>query len=195
MGILRLTCKRTNCYLLKAGCGFVLIDTDFPDTLYLLMRSLKQFDIKISDIKYLIVTHFHPDHAGIAQDLKNAGVKLVVHVCQISFIEKLNEFFRRDPKFHFTDILTGDNIVISSGESRKFLKNIGIDGEIIQTPGHTEDSITLIVDGCCAFTGDLPEYALMEAYNDQAMKDSWKRIKEYKVAKIYPAHGNSYAII
>ncbi|WP_052222479.1 hypothetical protein [Clostridium homopropionicum] len=61
--------------------------------------------------------------------------------------------------------------------------------------GHTDDSITLIIDRCCAFTGDLPEFALMEAYNDQVIRDSWKLIKDYKVAKIYPAYGNSYTII
>jgi glyoxylase-like metal-dependent hydrolase (beta-lactamase superfamily II) len=85
--------------------------------------------------------------------------------------------------------------VISNNESRKFLRSVGIDGEIIQTPGHTADSITFIIDECCAFTGDLPEFALMEAYNDEVIKDSWKSIKDYKVEKIYPAHGNSYTII
>jgi glyoxylase-like metal-dependent hydrolase (beta-lactamase superfamily II) len=78
MAILKLTCTRTNCYLLKAGCGWIMVDTDFPDTFHLLIHLLKQQDIKISDIKYLIVTHFHPDHAGIAQELKNLGVKLMV---------------------------------------------------------------------------------------------------------------------
>lgn len=84
--------------------------------------------------------------------------------------------------------------MVSSKESRNFLKIIGIVGEIIQTPGHRDDSISLIIDGCCAFTGDLPEFNLMEAYNHQTMKDSWKSIKEYKVTKIYPAHGKQYII-
>ncbi len=195
MKILNLTCKRTNCYLLEANCGWIMVDTDFPDTLHRLVSLLKQHDIKISDIKYLLVTHFHPDHAGIVQDLKNSGVRLVILECQVSFIEKLNYFFKKNHKINFTDITLDDNAVISNNESRKFLSSVGIDGEIIQTPGHTEDSITLIIDGYCAFTGDLPEFALMEAYNDQVVRDSWKLIKDYKVTKIYPAHGNSYTII
>jgi hypothetical protein len=64
MKILNLICKRTNCYLLESSCGWIMIDTDFPGTLYRLMNLLNQHNIKISDIKYLIVTHFHPDHAG-----------------------------------------------------------------------------------------------------------------------------------
>lgn len=172
-----------------------MIDTDFPGTLYRLMNLLNQHNIKISDIKYLIVTHFHPDHAGIAQDLKNLGIRLILHECQVAFIDNLNNFYKKNNQFNFTDILPEGNIVISSKESRDFLKSMGIEGEIIQTPGHTDDSISLIIDGCCAFTGDLPEFSLMEAYNDQTIKNSWKLIKNYKITKIFPGHGNPYTII
>lgn len=195
MKILNLACKRTNCYLLESSCGWIMIDTDFPDTLHLLMHLFKQHDIKTSDIKYLIITHFHPDHAGIVQDLKNLGIRLILHECQVPFVDNLNNFFKKSPKFDFTDIVTKDNIVISSKESKNFLKSVGIEGEIVLTPGHTDDSISLIIDGCCAFTGDLPEFSLMEAYNDQTIRDSWKSIKDYKITKIYPAHGNPYTII
>lgn len=195
MKILNLACKVTNCYLLESSCGWIMIDTDFPDTLHQLMHLLKQHDIKVSDIKFLIVTHFHPDHAGIAQDLKNLGIRLIIHECQVSFVDKLNNFFKKSSKFKFTDIVSGDNIVVSDKGSRKFLKGVGIEGEIIKTPGHTDDSISLIIDGYCAFTGDLPEFGLMEAYNDQIIIDSWKLIKDYKITKIYPAHGSPYTII
>ena len=195
MKILNLICKRTNCYLLESSCGWIMIDTDFPGTLYRLMNLLNQHNIKISDIKYLIVTHFHPDHAGIAQDLKNLGIRLILHECQVAFVDNLNNFYKKNIQFNFTDILPEGNIVISSKESRDFLKSMGIEGEIIQTPGHTDDSISLIIDGCCAFTGDLPEFSLMEAYNDQTIKNSWKLIKDYKITKIFPGHGNPYTII
>ncbi|HEY8890296.1 MAG TPA: MBL fold metallo-hydrolase [Clostridium sp.] len=195
MEILNLTCKRTNSYLLKSNCGWIIIDTDFPDTLHRLMYLLNQYNIKISDIKYLIVTHFHPDHAGIVQDLKNLGIKLILHECQVSFVDKLNNFFKKNSKFRYTDIVSGDNIVVSSKDSREFLGSVGIEGEIIQTPGHTDDSVSIVIDRYCAFTGDLPGFGLMEAYDDQIIKDSWKLIKEYKIIKIYPAHGNLYTII
>lgn len=195
MKILNLTCKRTNSYLLEANCGWLMIDTDFPDTLHQLMKLLKQQDIKVGDIKYLIVTHFHPDHAGIVQELKNLGIRLIILEGQLSFIDKLNDFFKNNPKFNYTDITSEANVIIHNNEGKKFLKSIGINGDIIQTPGHTDDSITLIIDGECAFTGDLPEFALIEAYNDEVIKDSWKSIKDHKVTKIYPAHGKPYTII
>jgi len=145
-------------------------------------------------LKYLIVTHFHPDHAGLAQNLKDFGTNLILHESQVPFVDKLNNFLKRNPKVNFKDIVTGNNIVVSSAESRIFLESAGIDGEIIQTPGHSDDSISLIIDECCAFTGDLPGLSLMEAHNDQTLKDSWKLIQDYNVKEIYPAHGNSYII-
>lgn len=189
MNILKLTCKTTNCYLLESSSGWIMIDTDFPETLNQMMHLIKQYDIKISDIKYLIVTHFHPDHAGFAQDLKNLGVSLVIHECQIPYVNKLNDFFKKNPKFNFTDIILEDNFIINNENSRSFLKGMGIEGEIIQTPGHTEDSISIVIDGCCAFIGDLPAFNLIEAYEDQTLINSWELIKERNITKIYPAHG------
>jgi glyoxylase-like metal-dependent hydrolase (beta-lactamase superfamily II) len=195
MKILNLNCKMTNCYLIEVSCGWIMIDTDFPEALHPLMHLLRQHNIKISDIKYLIVTHYHPDHAGIAQDLKNLGIRLILHKCQVSYVDKLNDFFKRNPKYKCTEIVSIDNIVVSDSESRKFLKDVGIEGEIIQTPGHSDDSVSLIIDENCAFTGDLPGFSLIEAFDDQTIKDSWRAINDYKIKKVYPAHGDSYNMI
>lgn len=195
MKILSLNCKITNCYLLESPFGWIMIDTDFPETLHSLMQSLRQHDMKISDIKYLIVTHFHPDHAGIAQDLKNLGIRLILHECQVPYVNKLNDFFKKSAKFNYTEIVSGDNIVVSSAESRKFFEGLGIEGEMVQTPGHTDDSVSVILDEGYGFTGDLQRFDFIEAFDDQRIKDSWKAIRDYKVTKIFPAHGNTYTII
>ena len=194
MKILNLTYKKTNCYLLELSQGWIMIDAGWPDTFPQLMSQLKQHDVQIMDIKYLLVTHYHPDHAGLAGNLKDFGIVLIVHECQVNFIEKLNSFFKKKSKNNYKDITTENNIIVSSAESRSFLKGFGIDGEIIQTPGHSDDSVSLIVYNCCAFTGDLPEFSLIEAYDDQILEDSWKLIRDFNVEKIYPAHGNPYTI-
>lgn len=97
MKIINLNYNYTNCYLLESNYGWIMIDTDWPDTLSQLLQSLKQQDITTSDIKYLAVTHFHPDHAGLVQNLKDFGIKLILHENQIPFIDKLNAFSRRTP--------------------------------------------------------------------------------------------------
>lgn len=192
MEIIKLTHKAANCYLIKCGSGWMMIDAGWPDTLHNMFQLLKQNSINIKDIKYLIVTHFHPDHGGLVQDFKELGIKLILHESQIAYVDKLNEFFKRNLKVNFKDIEVKDNLVLTSKESREFLNDMGIMGEIIHTPGHSDDSITLVIDEYCAFTGDLPELSLVEAYEDQTLKDSWNLIQGYNVKKIYPAHGNSY---
>jgi glyoxylase-like metal-dependent hydrolase (beta-lactamase superfamily II) len=171
-----------------------MIDAGWPDTLPQMLQLLRQNDIFINDIDYLIITHFHPDHSGLTQNLKDYGTKLILHECQVSYVNKINSFFKKNPKEHFKDIVTGDNIVVSSSESRSFLKEIGIDGEIIQTPGHSDDSISLVVDDCCAFTGDLADLSLLEEFHDPVMNESWERIKKYNVKMIYPGHRNPYPV-
>jgi Zn-dependent hydrolases, including glyoxylases len=194
MEVITLTYKSTNCYLLQSNSGWIMIDAGWPDTLPQLLHMLKQKGIHTNDIKYLIVTHFHPDHAGLAQDLKDFGIQLILHESQITFVEKINDFFKRNPKVNFKDIEMKENIIVSSAESRGLLMNIGLNGEVIQTPGHSDDSVSLVIDGCCTFTGDLPGLSLMEAYDDQTIKDSWETIQSYNVKKVYPAHGNPYNI-
>lgn len=194
MRVLSLTCKHVNCYVIESGKGWIMVDAGWPDTLPQIMKDLKQHNLRAGDIKYLIVTHFHPDHAGLVQEFKDSGTKLILHEIQIPFIEQLNNFFKKDKKFNYKDISHAGNLVVSSDDSRELLKSLGLEGEIIHTPGHTEDSVTLVIDQNCAFTGDLPEASLVEAYDDQVMKDSWKLIRSYKVRKIYPAHGKPYSL-
>ncbi|HEY2980133.1 MAG TPA: hypothetical protein VGJ22_03045, partial [Anaerolineales bacterium] len=61
-------------------------------------------------------------------------------------------------------------------------------GEIIPTRGHSDDSITLILDEGFAFTGDLqPLFMLPE--HDQVSRQSWDRIQQHKITRIFPGHG------
>jgi glyoxylase-like metal-dependent hydrolase (beta-lactamase superfamily II) len=194
MDIKKLTYKATNCYLLPSDDGWVMIDAGWPDTLSTMLQLLMQNDIYVNDINYLIVTHFHPDHAGLTQNLKDYGTKLLLHECQVPYVNRLNHYYKKNPQARFKDIVTGDNIILTSSNSRDFLSKIGIQGELIQTPGHSDDSISLIIDNCCAFTGDLPELKLSEAYHDELLSNSWRSIRDFHIKTIYPAHGNYYDI-
>lgn len=51
-----------------------------------------------------------------------------------------------------------DNLKLSFLYRRAFLSRLGMDGEIIQTQGHSDDSISLTLDedDGTAFTGNLP---------------------------------------
>jgi glyoxylase-like metal-dependent hydrolase (beta-lactamase superfamily II) len=76
-----------------------------------------------------------------------------------------------------------DNIIITLKESRKFLQNIGLSGEVIHTPGHTDDSVSVFLDSGDAFIGDLhKENQIME--DDIISKSNWLRLKKLGVKHI-----------
>jgi len=194
MNIINLSYKSTNCYLIAVDNGWLMIDAGWPDTFSQLLQLLNQNDISVNEINYLIVTHFHPDHAGLTQNLKDLGTNLILHEYQVPFINKLNLMYKKNPKANFKDIVNTNNIILTNTDNRSFLKTIGIDGALIYTPGHSDDSVSLIIDNCCAFIGDLPALSLVEAYDDLVIDDSWNMIQKYQVKKIYPGHGEPYEI-
>jgi glyoxylase-like metal-dependent hydrolase (beta-lactamase superfamily II) len=189
MNIVNVGYDSTNYYLLEIKGGKLLIDCGWPGTLPKLMAELKRKGISIKEIKYLLVTHFHPDHAGITQDMKKLGVKLVLLESQVDFIAPFAEFFK-GKNLPYIEITQSDNLILKFADSQKFLAGIGITGEIIPTPGHSDDSVTLILDEGFAFTGDLPPL-FMVAEEDHVTRGSWDKIYQHKITRIFPAHGGS----
>ncbi len=59
----------TWCYLLKCTGGYLLIDTSYPGYYAQFEKKLAEFGIATSDIKYLLLTHHHDDHASFAAEL------------------------------------------------------------------------------------------------------------------------------
>ena len=98
------------------------------------------------------------------------------------------------PGDRYTPIQLEGNTVLAEQESRAFLATLGIKGEIISTPGHSDDSVTLILDEGAAFTGDLtPPSMVADDPSDDAFK-SWERIRSMGVSTIYPGHGPAVRI-
>jgi endoribonuclease LACTB2 len=188
MNIVNVGYDSTNYYILEAKDGKLLIDCGWPGTLPKFMAELKRKGISIKEIKYLLVTHFHPDHAGLTQELKNLGIKLILLENQGNFIASLSEFFK-GKNFPYLEIIRNNNLVLKLEDSRKFLASLGIDGEIISTPGHSDDSVTLILDEGFAFTGDLPP-RFMVSEDDSVTQESWDNIYQHKITRIFPAHGS-----
>jgi glyoxylase-like metal-dependent hydrolase (beta-lactamase superfamily II) len=186
MNIVNVGYDSTNYYLIDSKNGKLLVDCGWPGTLPKFSATLKRKGISLDEIKYLLVTHFHPDHAGLAQELKNQEIKLILPELQIDFIPQLTEFFKTKT-YPYVEIEQNDNFILKLEESRQFLKGIGLDGEILHTPGHSEDSITLILDEGFAFTGDLhPSFMNVD---DAKTLASWDNIHRHKIHRIFPGHG------
>lgn len=136
---------------------------------------------------YGLATHYHIDHAGLAQELKNAGVPLLVLETQVRAIPLMKASTK--PRDQYLDIAMDDNVTISFAESRTVLGQIGIVGEILRTPGHSDDSVTLLLDDGIAFTGDLTPPALAGMDEAGLVAASWRLLREHGATRIYPGHG------
>jgi endoribonuclease LACTB2 len=187
MNIVNVGYDSTNYYLIESKHGKLLVDCGWPGTLPKFSAVLKRKGISLNDIKYLFVTHFHPDHAGLTQELKNKGVQSLLLEPQIDFIPQLTEFFKTKD-YPYVEIRHNDNLILKLEESRKFLADIGLAGEILHTPGHSNDSITLILDEGFAFTGDLQPRFMLPA-EDKISDESWDQIYQHKITRIFPGHG------
>lgn len=176
----------TNYYVIETDKAKLLIDVGWPGTLPKLLHTLKRIDIRLSDITHLLVTHYHPDHAGLAQELKQEGIKLIVLENQVDAIPTLKQYIK--PEYNYVDITLDDNIHVQIDESRLFLRDLGIDGEIVATQGHSDDSVTLILDTGSAFIGDLPPASFAE-YLMPLIRTSWEQIRARNVRVVYPGHG------
>src|SRR5665811_2511938 len=76
----------TNSYLIQTNDGWLMFDCDCAGTFAKLAKALKTEGISLGEVNYLLVSHFHPDHAGLAQTLKEMGVILLVMEEQRAFL-------------------------------------------------------------------------------------------------------------
>jgi endoribonuclease LACTB2 len=177
----------TNYWVISAGRSRLLVDLGYPGTLGTMRKRLDQLDIPLKEIHYALATHYHIDHAGLAQELKLAGVPLLVLDVQVASLPLMKQFTK--PRDHYIDISLDGNVVISSAESRALLAQIGIAGEILPTPGHSADSVSLLLDNGSAFTGDLTPLELAWGESAGLVKASWQLLIEKGARQIYPGHG------
>ena len=135
----------TNTILLRGDRGSILIDTDYAGTMPAFYKAIKDLGIKVSDITYVLATHYHPDHIGLVSELMSQGVRLIIMESQTVFVHYSDGIFEKAPYLGYKTIDESRAQVLLFEDSRKFLKELGIEGEIISTPSHSEDSISVLL--------------------------------------------------
>lgn len=187
LSIVNVGYRSTNFWVLSVGRARFLVDLGWWGMFGALEKELRRKDIPLAEVTHGFATHYHGDHAGAAQDLKNAGMKLVVTPEQVPHVAGLTRWAK--PENGYTVIEERDNLVVPIGESRAFLKTCGIDGQFVHTPGHSDDSVSLLLDTGEAFTGDLTWPEMVGAENPDVVRASWARLRELGAKSVLAGHG------
>lgn len=210
--IVRIPVTYANAFLLVNGANSVLIDSGVKGHAWHILKKMKKYGINPTDLALIIQTHTHFDHAANTAELKElTGAKVMVH-------EKEAECLRKG----YTPIPDGTNIytkfVASLGRkiypeiaaynpvnpdivvSEKYsLEEWGIDGYVLPTPGHTEGSQSVVLEGKKIIAGDCffpvyPESVFTPFSNDiQQLLKTWEMIFDLGVQKFYAGHGSSFS--
>ena len=189
--MIKLRYGNTNTFFIPGAEGGLLVDTDWAGTLPQFFKAIKAAGIEMKAITTLLVTHYHPDHMGLAGELQQLGVKLLIADLQLPFMHASDEIFVRDKRLSYRAADEDAARVISCAESREVLKTLGIDGEMIHTPSHSEDSISLLLDDGSCLVGDLEPLAYLAGYDENpALKSDWEQIMRRHPKRILYAHAN-----
>ncbi len=121
------------------------------------------------------------------------GTRLVIHEKQIPSIRELNAFFARKKDADYIPIQVEPNDLVVGSSNRQALAAIGVLGELVETPGHSDDSISLVLDDGSAFTGDLTRPDMAGEENAAALTASWEKILRLHAQRIYAGHGGPMA--
>jgi len=211
-------------YLLPCDGGYLQIDTGYEKDYQLYRNRLQKAQIPLEQIQLLFLTHHHDDHSGFLNNLtRDSDLRIIAHEESeallrsgkndtsrgggyvsglVSVLANLKK--RMDPEWTLSfppfDLRQKDILV--SGDDDALLREFGIPGKLIYTPGHCIDHISLVLDHGAAFVGDAAADMLRWArtkYCTVFMTDmptayqSWDRLMEAGAEQIFPAHGQPFS--
>ena len=189
--MIKLRYGNTNTFYIPGAGGGLLVDTDWAGTLPLFFKAIKAAGIEIKAITTLLITHCHPDHMGLAGELQQRGVKLLLADVQRPFAHAPDGIFARDRRLSYRPVDENAAAGFSCAESRAVLKTLGIKGEILHTPSHSEDSISLLLDEGSCLVGDLEPLAYLAGYDENpTLESDWEQIMNRHPKLILYAHAN-----
>jgi glyoxylase-like metal-dependent hydrolase (beta-lactamase superfamily II) len=184
----------------------VLIDTGRKNRRSSLLRNLKK--LHVDKIDWLILTHTHFDHC------ENAGFLQKRLNCKIVTAEKAYSNARRGYALlplgtnPFSRLLSriGNKMLLPFFHFKSFTPDYtfdeffsfsipGITIEVITTPGHSDDSISIIVNNEIALVGDamfgIFKNSIFPPFADNpvVMVESWGKLLDTPCRLFLPGHG------
>jgi len=155
-----------NAHLIRSEASCVLIDAGIPGSERKIGKVLAEQGLTFHDIKLIVVTHAHTDHAGSAARLRDlSGAPILAHqddadfysrkekmtYCTTSWVGKL---FLKTPVPHEPYQGFVPDIMMTGGDTFNLL-DFGVDGIVRHTGGHTPGSVAVELSSEDMMVGDL----------------------------------------
>ncbi|MDF2888855.1 MAG: beta-lactamase [Lacrimispora sp.] len=193
----------SNCYLVSEDDSSILVDTGLKGNERKILDACKGKNVKL-----IVLTHGHIDHIQNAAYLaKQLQVPIAMHEKDIVLIHNNLSREMKSNGFHgniikFFSVMSAKyakiqtfvpDVILKEGDK---LLNYGIDGEVIELPGHTQGSIGIKLGDQYLLAGDAlmnfftPGVSLLYEDREQ-MQKSAKRISAMGRLIIYFGHGNA----
>ena len=154
-----------NVYVIRTDNGSILVDAGCYRNKTGLLAEFIQMGVDPKEIKLIVLTHGHFDHAGnmsVAKELTHAPV-----ICHVDAAKYLADGTRPEycPRGEWgvmfaqgiadspEDVPHGVEAEITFEEEYD-LHPLGYPGKLVHTPGHCASSVSLIMDSGEAFVGD-----------------------------------------
>jgi glyoxylase-like metal-dependent hydrolase (beta-lactamase superfamily II) len=208
----------TNIYFIPCEGGLLQIDCGYPGDYDEYLTKTGEIGVDPSDVRYLLLTHHHDDHAGFAAEfVEKHDAAVILHEkalgplaagASVEDMQPVNgcvkavfSVFSGFHEFVFPPFVPRETDLIVGGDNGDILKRIGVNGVIISTPGHTDDSISVVLADGSAFVGDVAmnffgicgiEHRPIYIKDIEQVYTSWRRLRELGAVTIYSSHGEPF---
>jgi glyoxylase-like metal-dependent hydrolase (beta-lactamase superfamily II) len=149
-------------FVVPGDDGFALVETGPGSTLGTIKQSIASLGLDLTNLKAVLVTHIHLDHAGAAGQLATeTGATLYVHERGAPHLIDPSRLLSSAERIYGDKMQTlwgtmtpasEENVVALKGGER--VKVVGHDIEVIYTPGHASHHVSYLLNGEAMFTGD-----------------------------------------
>lgn len=216
--------RYTNCFLLRHDSGWLLIDTGYDWEGELFDRCLARLGVDKRDVTHLLLTHAHDDHAGLLGPMVEANPELKIimseraveilragaHVAdgrggyvtrRMRLLALLKAAFDKSWTHRFPPYLRRESDILVCAPTRLSDLGLSLKGTIYPTPGHTDDSISLVMDDGECYCGDAAANFFRFAGTRRCViyvRDidlyyrSWDTLLEAGARTIRPSHGKPF---
>lgn len=196
---------RVNCYLIKTGAGYLMIDTGLSKVRDSVEKELEKAGCAPGDLKLILITHGDSDHTGNCAYLRDKyGAPVAMHQADSGMAIDGDMLYNRKGNF----IVRLISPFMGLGKKDRFtpdfyvddgydLSEYGLHARIIHIPGHSAGSIGIITSAGDLFCGDLltntKEPAVGGIMDDKdTVRESIEKLKTMNIEMVYPGHGEPF---